>query len=450
MFAERSLQEQPLLLQAGARRVLESLRAPGQAVEVFALERRRVVIIAQGTKVCSTVETDESGFAVRLVQDQRCKFVYTSGVPDSQTAHRLLADTVCFEVPFDGFASAGDDPVPDGLFDPRLGALQTAEAVSGIEQTLAAARQADAAIRVTDCSFTFGVEQVALCHSAGRDGAYARTFAEVELEINRPRAGQDDLGAQYIYSCHYQGLDWEQIGARAARIALGSFNQQAMPSREVTVVFGPYALASLIEDGLLPVLTSRNGASVPRLPDHLRIWEDPHLPGGINSAPWDDEGVSTRRKLLFDHDGVGQVHTLSDGQPSTGNGYRVPLRSTCKDYRASPRLALSNVVVEGRTQPWEQLIGQVSYGVLIPLVIGTHFSSQREIRGTAFNARLLRKGRGDVPLLPFEFKITADDLWGRLDSLGDDVIQVRPFPWWSPVNVVCPSARTGALRVHPS
>ncbi|MGC8035349.1 metallopeptidase TldD-related protein, partial [Salmonella enterica] len=59
-------------------------------------------------------------------------------------------------------------------------------------------------------------------------------------------------------------------------------------------------------------------------PEHIQILEDPHVVGGVGSAPFDEEGVRTVKREVI-KDGVVQGYFLSTysarklGMQTTGN-----------------------------------------------------------------------------------------------------------------------------------
>lgn len=125
----------------------------------------------------------------------------------------------------------------------------------------------------------------------------------------------------------------EAIGRYAAQRALARLNACKLSTRKCAVLFeAPLAAGLLgafvqaVSGGALyrksTFLLDSLGTQV--FPDHIQIVEDPHVPGGVGSAPFDDEGVKTHRREVV-RDGVVQGYFLSTysarklGMPTTGN-----------------------------------------------------------------------------------------------------------------------------------
>ena len=125
----------------------------------------------------------------------------------------------------------------------------------------------------------------------------------------------------------------EQVGRYAAERALARLHARKLTTRTCPVLFeAPLAAGLLgafvqaVSGGALyrksTFLLDMLGKQV--FPSHIQVVEDPHLIGGVGSAPFDDEGVKTvRRKVISD--GVLQGYFLSSytarkmGMPTTGN-----------------------------------------------------------------------------------------------------------------------------------
>jgi PmbA protein len=127
--------------------------------------------------------------------------------------------------------------------------------------------------------------------------------------------------------------DPEKVGRYAAERALARLNARKIDTRTCPVLFEAPLAAGLL--GAFVQATSGGALyrkstflldtlGKPVFPDHIQVVEDPHLVGGVGSAPFDEEGVRTvRRKVVSD--GVLQGYFLSSysarklGMQTTGN-----------------------------------------------------------------------------------------------------------------------------------
>jgi PmbA protein len=176
----------------------------------------------------------------------------------------------------------------------------------------------------------------------------------------------------------------EAVGRYAAERALARLNARKLSTRKCPVLFEAPLAAGLLGAFVQAV----SGGSLYRkssflldslgqqvFPDHIQVSEDPHVPGGVGSAPFDEEGVRTGRREVV-KDGVVQGYFLSTysarklGMKSTGNAggsHNLHLRSTLAsavdDFRGMlKRLGTGLLVTELMGQGVNYVTGDYSRG----------------------------------------------------------------------------------------
>ena len=161
-------------------------------------------------------------------------------------------------------------------------------------------------------------------NSRGFGGGYAssRHSLSVAPIASLPGRGGDDMQRDAWYSSMRSPDDLaapEAVGRYAAERALSRLKSRKIKTCEVPVLFESSLAAGLLgayvqatSGGALyrksTFLQDSLGQQV--LPDHIDIHEDPHLPRGKGSAPFDDEGVLTRPRDVVSQ-GVVQGYFLS-------------------------------------------------------------------------------------------------------------------------------------------
>jgi PmbA protein len=147
-------------------------------------------------------------------------------------------------------------------------------------------------------------------NSRGFRGGYAssRHYLSVSPIAGRGRGMQRDAW----YSSMRDPAELaapEVVGRYAAERALSRLKPRRVPTAEVPVLFESTVAAGLL--GSLVAATS--GGALYRkasflldslgtqvLPDHVDVFEDPHVPKGKGSAMFDDEGVRTKARRVVD------------------------------------------------------------------------------------------------------------------------------------------------------
>jgi PmbA protein len=154
----------------------------------------------------------------------------------------------------------------------------------------------------------------------GFRGGYAssRHYVSVSPIAGRGRGMQRDAW----YTSMRDAADLaapEAVGRYAAERALSRLKSRRVPTAEVPVLFESTVAAGLL--GAYVQATSGgalyrkasfllDSLGTPVLPHHVDIHEEPHLPKGKGSAPFDDEGVRTRARTVVEA-GVVQGYFLS-------------------------------------------------------------------------------------------------------------------------------------------
>src|SRR5262249_26133707 len=128
----------------------------------------------------------------------------------------------------------------------------------------------------------------------------------------------------------------DQVGRRAAERALRRLNPRKASTQKVPVIFEPRTAQSLLGDLFDAVnggaiyrhasfLTRRLGGKIAS--EALTVIDDATIPGLLGTAPFDDEGVASRRTVVIER-GVLKSYLLNTytarklGLKTTGNASR--------------------------------------------------------------------------------------------------------------------------------
>ncbi len=191
-------------------------------------------------------------------------------------------------------------------------------------------------------------------HSTGFRGGYASSRHSISVA---PIAGKGaNMQRDHWYSSMRNAADLaspEAVGQYAAERALSRLNARKIATTECPVLFESTLASGLlgsfvqaISGGALYRNTSFLPASMGKqvFPKHIDLFEDPHVPGGKGSSPFDDEGVRTQARHVV-KDGVVQGYFLSTysarklGMKTTGNaGGSHNLYLTSRKTKASDDL----------------------------------------------------------------------------------------------------------------
>jgi PmbA protein len=147
-------------------------------------------------------------------------------------------------------------------------------------------------------------------HTRGFRGGYASSRHSISVA---PIAGRGDAMQRDAWYSSMRAADElaspRAVGRYAAERALSRLKARKIKTVECPVLFESPLAAGLL--GALVQATSGgalyrrssfllDSLGKPVLPPHVDVAEDPHVPRGKGSSPFDDEGVVTRRRKLVD------------------------------------------------------------------------------------------------------------------------------------------------------
>ncbi|MET0264832.1 MAG: metalloprotease PmbA, partial [Duganella sp.] len=315
---------------------------------------------AQGATDCAVDISEGSGLSVSVrqsrletIEQNRDKGVGVTVYVGQRSGHASTADfspaalkaTVAAAWHIARFTAADDCAgLPDAALletaprDPQLfypWDIDTAGAVALAQRAEAAAFAVDARVTNSEgASVQVQHSQFVAANSRGFIGGYPlsrHTLSVAPIAGRGARMQRDDWYCSVRDAARMAPP--EAVGRYAAERALARLNARSISTRSCPVLFeaplaigllGAYVLAT--SGGALyrkaSFLTDSLGRQV--MPSHLQIHEDPHVPGAIGSAPFDDEGVRTAARHVL-RDGVVQGYFLSTytarklGMHTTGN-----------------------------------------------------------------------------------------------------------------------------------
>lgn len=215
----------------------------------------------------------------------------------------------------------------------------------------------------------------------------------------------------------------EKVGRYAAERALARLNARKLNTRTCPVLFeAPLAAGLLgafvqaVSGGALyrksTFLLDMLGKPV--FPSHIQVVEDPHLVGGVGSAPFDDEGVKTvRRKVISD--GVLQGYFLSSytarkmGMPTTGNAggaHNLEIVSTATR----------------RTDDFEGMLRKLGTGLLVTELMGQGVNYVTGDYSRGASGYWVEQGVIQYPVEEITIAGNMRDMFQQIVAVGTDTL----------------------------
>jgi PmbA protein len=415
--------------------VLERAQARGAAdVEVFGESSTSHRIKVYRQEVEQLTAAQRRGVGVRVFSGGAVGHAYTSDLSEGalDDVVQRAVDNAAVSDPdeFMALPQPQGEPADVDPYDPRLAAATDEQRIEIALEVEATALAADPRVKtVEDTMYVDGDGEVFIASTAGVRGSFRAGQCYAFAYVLAEQEGQVETGYSYSVGRAVEDLDPAFVGREAAGRATRLLGARKCPSMKAPVILDPFVSAAffgvlssaLTADAVQKnrsLFAGREGQQVAG--ELLELVDDGTLPDGLDSAPFDGEGVPSGRTPLITG-GVLQgflydTYTARKaGRASTGNGMRG-------GYSSLPGVRPSNLVVTGPATPLGDIVAGLDKGVLVTDAVGIH-SGANPISGefsVGISGVLIENGRFTTPV----HEITlAGDVVGMLTSiraLGDD------------------------------
>ena len=374
-----------------AREVVEqALKAGASDAEVVVREGDEFSTAVRLGQVETLKESGSRGIGLRVfVGEDGARRTASTSTSDFSVAglRHLVAGAldlarVTSEDPFAGLPEHGAYGQIDGELDLHyedVYSLPTSERIDYARRAEAAALAADTRIQNSDGgSFDAATGHKILANSRGFLGEYRRSYCSISA---MPIAQEETGGMQrdYWYSAARRLALLEApeaIGAEAARRTVRRLRARRVPTQRVPIVFAPEIARSIVGH----VFEAANGDSIYRgasfwanrlgeqvAAANVTVIDDGTMRGGFGTAPFDGEGLPTRRTVIVEK-GVLKNYLLNTytarklNMQTTGNASR--------GLAGNPGIGAGNLFLAAGEVSAEQLLREIKVGFYVTQLMG--------------------------------------------------------------------------------
>ncbi len=423
--------------------LLDLARKKADQAEVFSLSVASTSVGFEADELRMMDSTQTSGCALRVISGGRLGFGVSS---DASRAKDLVEKTVALA----GFGEpvAYSFPAPADL--PRLSLDSGGARSVSIDKMIETGRGIIARLKDFDPAVKAGAgfgkseEKVGIANTSGFRGEYEVSTFGVSASAELVEEG-NLLHVFDFYSGFGEPESYDPIilgcieKMRACRVNV------PFKSGKCRVILSPEAFAdvltafvwygasgSLAAKGLGPMV-GKIGRKV--VDGRISIRDDPLMPEGIYSCPFDDEGVPSRRKHLVEK-GVfkGFLTDLKSASKlkveSSGNGFRQKALEKAKSFAAGVGPDISNLIVEAGGMTLDEMRSGTGEAVEIHHLTGILLGDMTngDFSGNLELAFLLRDGKPAGRIKNAMFSGNFYEIFsGHLAGLGDTLRHTGNF-----------------------
>ena len=410
-------------------------RGAAQAEAFVEIGRESSVRVRDG-EIEDLTQATSKGVGLRVVAKQRLGFIYTSDFDptgmDAFVDRALQLAQAAAPNPLNGLptrAALKGDKTIGPLYDSEVANLSPEWKIRAALEMEKAGKAYDPRVRTFD-SVGAGesVGEVHLASSEGASGSYEGTYAFLYAV---PVASQgDQLQTSYWvdYKRFLKELDSpESIGKEAARRAVRMLGAKKVKSQKVPVIFDPMMAASFVGS----IAGAANGDAVfkkssffaPLLgktiaPNTVTVVDDGRLEKGLGTAPFDGEGVPTRRTPLIEK---GKLKAFLYDTFTARKAKTQTTGNASRGYRSMPHIGTHNLYLEPGTQPPEEIVREVKNGFYITAMLGHGANMVTGEYSRGANRLWIENGELSHPVQEVTVAGHMLEMLKGIDAIGNDL-----------------------------
>ena len=413
--------------------VKKSLALGAGSAEVYIETERNLSIQVLKSEIETIEEASSRGVGFRVFVDSRMGFSYCNDFSD-----RSLEDTISKAIAFAKLSSpdennilTGDRQVTamEGLFDP---AISTEPMQKKINMALELEKLAMKDRRITKSSgagYGESESEIFIANSNGILKSYKSSGCSLGVSVVAEKGDQKNTGDKYCSRVFFSDLlPLEEIAAIASRNAWELLDPVMIKTQRASVIFNQDVVRSLIGGIITAVDGERvlQGASF--LKDHLNkqfaspllsIIDDGTRQKSLGSAPFDGEGVPTKKNLLVKN-GILKSFIYNTraakraGVESTGNASRG-------GFSSLPGIGTHNVYLEPGQHTKDEIISGTKKGILLKEVTGYGIDTVSGNFSGGATGFWISNGEIVSPVKGVTIAGKASDILNGIDMMGNDI-----------------------------
>lgn len=422
-----------------AAKMVELARAGGaDAAEVLVRDGAELTAKVRLGETELVKEAGSRALGLRVFVNGRAAVTYTSDFApaaltqfarDTVVLARLSEPDELNRLPDVEELATGTLPELD-LYDEQTLSVDAAWAIRAAVRGESAARKADPRVTNSEgATFSRTVGAGAFANSAGFCGGSRGTYNSFYVEpICDDADGKKRNGFWWTANRFLAALDdAEAVGLEATRRTVAKLGARKVDTCEVPVVFDPEAGRRLVGE----LFGVANGASFYRKSSYLigregqpaasalvTIVDDPLIPRAPGSRPYDGDGLPSRKNVLIEN---GLLRTILCDVYSARKLGRKSTGSAGRGVGGNPGPTTSNLIMQAGSDKPGAIVAGVKKGLYVTEMMGFGFNPTTGDFSRGAGGFWIEDGQQTFPVTEVTISANFDDLWKRVDAVGDDL-----------------------------
>jgi len=419
--------------------VKKCLSLGADAAEVYLETNRNLSVQVLNSEIETIEEASSQGVGFRLFTEGKMGFSHCNDFSD-----RSLEDTISKAIAFARLSTPDENNIlPDNkgitevadLYDPGIKAEAMDKKIKMALDLEKMAMMTPGITKSSGAGYGEGESEIFIANSNGILKNYKSSGCSLGVSVVAEKGEQKNTGDEYCSRIFFSDLlPLEKIASSASRKALELIDPVMISTQKAAVIFDPDVVRSLFGG----VITSLNGERVLQgasfLKDYLnRQFASPLITviddGTINkspgSAPFDGEGVPTRKIILIEN---GVVRNFIY---NTKAGKRAGVESTGSALRGGfsslPGIGTHKVYLQPGKYTPEEIIKNTKKGLLLKEVTGYGVDPVNGNFSGGASGLWIENGRIVHPVKGVTIAGKALDIFNAIDMTGNDVDMSKAY-----------------------
>lgn len=371
-------------MQAFLNQLMKAAKEAGiEAAEAYVVEKDSFSVITNCGELIDYQSNMTRGLGFRGLVKGRMGYASTEAFDDDSVAQLIKGVLESAELCEDTdteFLHKGEDQVPElNLYNPELDQVSAADKLAMVHQLDEACRAADSRVKNGYNVVETSKANVRIVNTYGMDRSFTENICVMQAEVNAEDNGFVSSSGHLAYDRDAKAIDINALAKEAVTRAVNGLHASSVPSGKYRVVLHHDALVSLLGvfSSIFSAESAQKGMSLLKgklgetiAAPCVTITDDPLLPDGPNSRPFDAEGVASKAHVVVEN-GVFRtfLHNLKtahkDGVETTGNAGKA-------GYSSAVHVKPSNFFFAKGEMTFDELLASVGDGLVITSVSGLH------------------------------------------------------------------------------
>ena len=348
--------------------------------EIVCVKKKVITIRITDSKIVEVKENQDEDYGLRLILDKRITSIQTTKKQEiekliekgKKTTSGLQSKNF-----WEGLPYKAKSKTLEGIYDEKLNNISSIKAVD-IAQTMINSAS-NKKINTITGSLNIVSEVFELLNS---NDLYLKDKATYVSGIVNAESEYGTLpvsGIGHDSSRTLKNFFPERIGTEAKIMGLESLNPKKIESQSYSIIFEPYSVGELLAfvasmNFSFKALSEKKSCFSNKFEKEIAskefsLVDDPHIPEGIGTKSFDDEGIPTQRKKLvtngiFTNTFSNIFDSYKEGKQSSGNASR-PGSPMGRSAEPIPMSAPHNLKIESGGSSQEDMIKDTKQGLLI-------------------------------------------------------------------------------------